>query len=185
MKSDQGTHVIVLQSAISPRKENVFKYQKRILKELVSRYNTNSNKNRVEIVLNTDQRKPLKLTSTVVDRLTLQTMQPDLEKANDVAQFSLDHPLRKLVILMDSRPSEKLLRLLPSGGLTDVFLVLFGDDVLSSYEIKELEKKFKVVVVKDDDLVTRDPDDDGVVDRFNQVPLEVVDAVKSRKFVCY
>ena len=109
-------------------------------------------------------------------------MEPDLKKAIRVAQFNWDYRSRKLVLLMDSRPSEELLRSIPSGGEgADVILVVFGEDVISSYEMKELEKKFKVLVVKDDDLVSTDKDGDSGrgIGGGDQVPLDVVDTVKS------
>ena len=109
-------------------------------------------------------------------------MEPDLKNAIEMAQFNKDYRSRKLILLMDSRPSEELLRLIPSGGEgIDVILVVFGEHVISSYEITELEKKFKVLVVKDDDLVSTDKgsvNPDGIVGG-DQVPLDVVDAVKS------
>ena len=135
----------------------------------------------------------MELTSTEVERLTLQKSESGLEKAVEVAlNVNWDRGLkRELVVLMDSRPSPKALELLRNFSSTkvgDVLLVLFGDDVISSYEVNELKKTFKILLVKntDSDLLLKNLDDgvDGEESR-SQIPLRIIDIVKSTYTKCF
>ena len=190
-KSAKTAHVIFIQNTISEQKNKMLQSQKAVLKQLVDYYNKLNRKNRLEIVLNTGT-KPTTLTTTQLNSLTLQRSESDLLKSLAKVDYNsakgLDLPTsRKLVVLIDSQlpaDAKESLETISKETSADILLVVFGDDVMSSYEMKELKESFNVMEVSDRDIAdslnnnNNNGDVDGDGDS-SEIPLRIVDRLKS------